>query len=139
MSTNVSQVRRCTELYNGRDLDAWLQCLAEDAEFVDLAQGVTAKGREQIRAYGQGWIDTLSDAAYTEVRLTETTDGVLNQFVAAGVQDGPFGPFPPSGKRAAFPVTNVLSFNAKGEISRLEQLYDRMDVLIQLGHVPAPG
>lgn len=89
-------------------------------------------------AYGQSWIDAMSDAAYADVRITEAGDNVTMQFNGEGVNDGPFGTFPATGKRVSFPFVNVITVNAKGEISRVEQLYDRLDVLTQLGHM-SPG
>ena len=121
----------------GRAFDRWLACFAADGTFVDLAQGVTATGRNEIMTYGQGWIDALSDAAYADVRITELGDSVTMQFNGEGVNDGPFGTFPATGKRVSFPVINVITVNAIGEINKLKQLYDRLDVLTQLGHMSA--
>ena len=126
-----------TEYYNSRDFDRWLACFAADGTLVDLAQGVTATGRNEIMAYGQSWIDAMSDAAYANVRITEAGDNVTMQFNGEGINDGPFGTFPATGKRVSFPFVNVIEVNAKGEISRVEQLYDRLDVLTQLGHMSA--
>ena len=137
MAKAADVVKVSTEYYNNRDFDRWLACFATDATVVDLAQGVTATGRDEIMAYGQGWIDTLSDAAYADVRITEAGDTVTMQFNGKGVNDGPFGTFPATGKRVSFPIVNVINVNAKGEIARLEQLYDRLDLLTQLGHMPA--
>ena len=71
------------------------------------------------------------------MRITDFADGATMQFNGQGVNDGPFGTFPATGKRVSFPVVNVITVNALGEIARLEQLYDRLDILIQLGHMPA--
>ena len=137
MGKAADVVRASTEYYNSRDFDRWLACFAADSEFVDLAQGVTATGRSEIMAYGQGWVDALSDAAYADVRITEAGDSVTMQFNGEGVNDGSFGTFPATGKGVSFPVINVITVNAKGEISKIEQLYDRLDILTQLGHMPA--
>ena len=59
------------------------------------------------------------------------------QFNGAGVNDSPFGTFPATGKRVSFPFVNVIEVNAKGEISRVEQLFDRLDMPTQLGHMSA--
>lgn len=139
MATNGTTVKAWTESYNRRDLDGWLHAFSSDAAFADLAQGVTAKGRDELLAYGQGWIAALSDAAYTNVRITDAGDSVTMQFDGAGINDGPFGAFPATGKRVSFPVVNVISFDPAGKITRVEQLYDRMDILMQLGHLPAAG
>ncbi|MFN0025560.1 MAG: hypothetical protein ACKV2O_00050 [Acidimicrobiales bacterium] len=57
--------------------------------------------------------------------------------LSQGVNDGAFGAFPATGKRVSFPVINVITVNAQGEIATLEQHYDRVDILTQLGHMPA--
>jgi hypothetical protein len=69
-----------------RRVAAWLEGFEQptDATFVDLAQGVTATGRDEIRAYGQTWIDALSDAAYADVRITDAGDTVTMQFNGEG-------------------------------------------------------
>lgn len=136
MANAADIVKASTEYYNRREFDRWLACYAADATFVDLSQGVTATDRDEIMAYGQGWVDALSDAAYADVRITEGGDGVTMQFNAQGVNDGPFGTFPATGQRVSFPVVNVITVNAQGEFAKLEQLYDRLDIMIQLGHIP---
>ena len=137
MGRNADLVRASTEYYNSRDFDRWLTCWAPDATFLDLSQGVTATGHDEIRAYGEGWINALSDAAYKNVRITEAGSTVTLQFDGEGVNDGPFGSFPATGKRVSFPVVNVISINDQGQIARVEQVYDRLDILTQLGHMPA--
>ena len=136
MGKAADVVKASTEYYNSRDFDRWLACFAADGTVVDLSQGVTATGRDEIRLYGQSWIDALSDAAYADVRITESGNNVTLQFNGEGVNDGPFGTFPATGKRVSFPIVNVISVNGDGEITKLEQLYDRLDVLTQLGHMP---
>lgn len=137
MAKAADVVKASTEYYNNRDFDRWLACFAIDAMLVDLAQGVTATGRDEIMAYGQSWIDALSDAAYANVRITEAGDTVTMQFNGEGVNDGPFGTFPATGRRLSAPFVNVIKVNAEGEIAGIEQLYDRLDILTQLGHMPA--
>ena len=138
MGKNGDLVRASTEHYNNRDFQTWLACFAPDATFVDLSQGVTASGHDELLAYGHTWITALSDACYANTRITEAGSTVILQFDGQGVNDGPFGSFPATGKRVSFPVFNVISVNDDGQIVRIEQLYDRLDILIQLGHMP-PG
>jgi steroid delta-isomerase-like uncharacterized protein len=138
MTNNSEIVRAWSDLYNSREWDKWLSMVSPDIEFIDLAQGVTAKGRDEMLAYGKGWSDAFSDAAYQEHRLRDCDGVVVFQFVGAGLNDGAFGPFPATGKRAAFPVTNVVELDGEGRIARVEQLYDRLSILTQLGHIQLP-
>jgi predicted ester cyclase len=137
MGKAAEVVKASTEYYNSRDFDRWIACFAVDGTVVDLSQGATATGHGEIMTYGQSWIDALSDAAYADVRITEAGDTVMMQFNGEGINDGPFGTFPPTGKPVSFPFMNVITVNSSGKISRLEQLYDRLDVLTQLGHMSA--
>ena len=113
-------------------------CFAPDATFVDLSQGLTASGRDKILAYGHRRITAISDACYANTRITEASGPVTLQSDGQGVNDGPFGSFPATGKRVSFPIFNVIAVNDDGQIARMEQLYDRLDILIKLGHMP-PG
>jgi steroid delta-isomerase-like uncharacterized protein len=135
MPTSVETVRAWSDHFNSRDWQSYLSLLSPDAEFVDLAQGVTAKGHDAVLAYAKGWVDAFSDGAYSEHRLRPADGAVVFQFLAVGTNDGPFGSFAASGKRVAFPGMNVIELNDKGQISRIEQLYDRLDILTQLGHI----
>jgi steroid delta-isomerase-like uncharacterized protein len=135
MATGVETVRTWSDRFNSRDWDDWLSLISPDCEFVDLAQGVIAKGYDGMLAYGKGWVDAFSDGAYTEHRLRPADGAVIFQFLAVGTNDGPFGSFPASGKRVAFPGMDVIELNDEGQISRVEQLYDRLDILTQLDHI----
>jgi hypothetical protein len=67
--------------------------VSPDVEFVDLAQGVTAKGRDEL---------AFSDAGYQDHRMREADGLVVFRFIEAGTNDGAFGPFSATGKRVAF-------------------------------------
>ena len=50
MGKAADVVKASTEYYNSRDFDRWLACCAADGTLVDLAQGVTATGRNEINS-----------------------------------------------------------------------------------------
>jgi predicted ester cyclase len=137
MGDHGATVAAWTDCYNKRDFAPWLSHCSEDVELVDLSQGVRAKGHDEVMAYGQGWINAFSDARYEDRRITEAGDVAVMQFNGVGTHDGQFGALAPTGKPVRFPVMNVITFNGQGQISRVEQLYDRLDILTQLGQVPA--
>jgi steroid delta-isomerase-like uncharacterized protein len=134
MGTNIETVKAWTERYNNRDWDNWLALFSTDVVFLDLAQDVTVKGRDELLAYGKGWSSAFSDVAYTDMRMADAGDRVLFQFIGTGTNDGAFGQLPSTGKRVSFPVVNVIEFGRDGEVTRVEQLYDRLSILTQLGH-----
>jgi steroid delta-isomerase-like uncharacterized protein len=135
MANNIETVRAWTAAYNSRDWDKWLSVFSPDVEFVDLALGVAMTGHDELLGYGKGWVAGFSDIAYTDMRMVEAGDGlVLFQFVAAGTNDGAFGALPATGKAVSVPAVNVVQFGRDRQVTGVEQLYDRLSILIQLGH-----
>ena len=125
MPTSVEPVRAWSDHFNSRDWESYLSLLSPDAEFVDLAQGVTAKGHEGLLAYAKGWVDAFSDGAYSEHRLRQTDERGGLPVPRRGHEQQTVGSFPASGKHMAFPGMNVIELNDAGQILRVEQLYDR--------------
>jgi hypothetical protein len=50
MGTGVDAVRAWSDHFNARDWDTWLALVSRSAELVDLAQGVSAKGHDEMLA-----------------------------------------------------------------------------------------
>ena len=63
-SANVQVIRQLEELFNGRDLDAYVELLDPAVEWSVSQEDPDATvhhGREAVRAYLQGWIDAFRD------------------------------------------------------------------------------
>lgn len=114
MSAHTETVKKWTELYNDRE-------------------GVTIKGKDQLLEYGKGWVAGFSDVRYANQQYVETGDGVFFRCTADGTNDGAYGPAAATGKSVSVPVTNYIEFGPNGEVTRVEQLYDRLSILSQLG------
>lgn len=59
---NVSRIERFFELFNRREIDAWLETMATDVEWdVDPEDPDTTihRGREAVRRYALGWVETM--------------------------------------------------------------------------------
>lgn len=138
-SKNEATVRAQFEAFNRGDLDAAIKAYAQDARVIDHAQGTTAKGPEEARAFFAEWRTAFSDAIASDLHIVDARDTVVVQFTAGGTNDGPFGPYPPTGRRAMVPFCNVLRFNGEGRIVSDELYYDQLSFLVQLGHAEAPG
>jgi ketosteroid isomerase-like protein len=76
---NVVKVGRLFELFNRREMDAWVEMLATDVEWhVDPQDPDTTvhRGREAVGRYGQDWVETMD--ALVEVRqVFEAGDQVV--------------------------------------------------------------
>jgi len=137
--SNVDTHRAAHEAFNRRDWDGVAASLAPDYEFVDHPRGVTTKGTAQFIDYLRGgWATAFSDAAATNARYLDAGDTTVAQFNGTGVNDGPLGPMPATGRSMNLPFCEILSYDADGKATRGELYYDQVGILVQLGHMPPP-
>jgi steroid delta-isomerase-like uncharacterized protein len=136
MSRNIETAKAEHRAFNQGDLS--FPGGAEDMVYVDHARGLTVRGKAEVAALLRGWKTAMSNAQVTDATYIDAGDTVIAQFVGRGVQDGPMGPFPPSGKAATLPYCEIMKFNARGEIQHITAYYDQLGLLAALGHVPAP-
>lgn len=136
-SRNVETFRRAHQAFVRRDFDAVVQMLSEDVTYRDPAQNETFSGREGFRKFMQGWVTAFSAAEPAEPTYLDAGDTVIAEFTARGVNDGPFGPLPATGKRIEVPMCEIMTFNEDGQIVSGRIYYDKLLMLTQLGHAQA--
>lgn len=124
--------------FNARDFDAVVKLAAEDLVYNDRARGITFRGRAGFKDHMNSWVAALSNAEVTEATYTDAGNAVVAQFVGRGLNDGPLGSLPPTGKRINLPFCEIFRFNDAGAIISGEAYYDQLSILIQLGHAKAP-
>jgi steroid delta-isomerase-like uncharacterized protein len=138
-ATHVEIFRAAHQAYNRRDFDAILNVITEDCIYQDQARGVTYCGREDFRDFLQGWATSSSDGQVSEPSYIDAGDVVVAEFHARGINDGPLGPLPATGRRMDVPMCEIMRFNDQGQIVSGGLYYDQLSMLTQLGHTPAPG
>jgi ketosteroid isomerase-like protein len=78
---NVGRIERFFELFNRREMDAWLEMMATDVKWhVDPQDPDTTvhRGREAARRYALSWVELMD----TTVQVREIFEGDDDQFVA---------------------------------------------------------
>jgi steroid delta-isomerase-like uncharacterized protein len=137
---NIDKHRQAHEAFNRRDWDGVVRDLAPDVEYTDHPRSTTTKNPQQFVEYLKGgWVTGFSDATVSNVRYTEGGDRTIAQFDGTGVNDGPLGPMPATGKTMSMPFCEVMTYDADGRIVRGELYYDQVTMLVQLGHMPPPA
>jgi steroid delta-isomerase-like uncharacterized protein len=136
--SNVDCHRRSADMFNSRDWDGFAADLAENCELVDQARGVTVKGRQQFIELEKAWVAGFSDARIAGPRFLDAGSATVMLFTGVGHNDGPFGPFPASGREASSPFCEVREYDADGKVVRAEWYYDQLSMLTQLGHLQPP-
>ncbi|MGH9632652.1 MAG: ester cyclase [Bryobacteraceae bacterium] len=137
-SRNVETCKAAHLAFNRRDFDAVLNAMAEDVTYHDRARDVTFRGRTGFREFMQEWVTAFSNCEVSEPIYIDAGDTVVSQFVGTGVNDGPLGPLPPTGKPLIFHLCESFRFNDQGQIVSGAIYYDQLSIMIQLGHAQAP-
>jgi hypothetical protein len=136
--SNIDSHRRSADMFNSRDWDGFAADLAENCELVDHARDVTVKGRQQYVELNMAWVDAFSDGRITSPRFFDAGSATVMLFTGVGHNDGPFGPFPATGREVPTPFCEVREYDADGKVVRAEWYYDQLGMLIRLGHMQPP-
>ena len=121
---------------NRRDWEAIRSRYAPDVVYTDHARGETIHGVEAVIEDYRAWTEAFSDGRIEEAVFDQAGDLSVARFIGRGTQDGPLGPFPPTGEMAETSFCDVARFNDDGQIVAEDFYYDQLSMLTQLGHIP---
>lgn len=137
--SNADTHRELHQLFNSRDFDTLVKHFTDGFRYTDHPRGVVIEGPAAFKAWLTEWTTVMSDARCTQPRYLDAGKTSVALFVGAGTNDGAMGPFPGSGKKLSFPVSEVLTYSADGEVTGGEIYYDSMTMLVQAGVVQPPS
>jgi steroid delta-isomerase-like uncharacterized protein len=126
------------EAWERRDFDAVAELVAEDVTFDDYPAGRTLTGRLEFLEWFKSWTVACTDSTVSP-KVLDAGDHAVIQGVWVGTNDGPFGPFPATGRRVEVPFAGVMRFDHQGQIAHGEAYYNQLSMLIQLGHAAPPA
>jgi len=139
-SRNVETYRAGHEAFNQRDFAAMTKDYADTIIWTDHAQGRAFRTpQEFMDDFLPGWVEAASDIRITSPTYREAGQTVVCTFTAVGTHDGPFGPFPATGKEFALPLCEMWHFDADGKIVGGDLYYDQVTLLTQLDLMPQPA
>jgi hypothetical protein len=95
--------------------------------------------RAEFRGWMAAFFDMSSDMKLVDVRYIDGGDWVIAQFRGTGTQTGPLLAFPVTNRPFSLDVCEVWHFNADGQADEGHNYSDGLGLLMQLGHLPAPG
>lgn len=130
-----------TEAFNTHDMDAFAEVLSDD--HVQLAPGgLRAEGKRDSVAFFAGWIEAFPDAHVAVHDVLFTDDAAVEEGTFTGTHNGvfhsPMGDIPPTRRAVAVEYVQVLRFR-DGAIFASSLMFDRVELLDQLGLLPAPA
>ncbi len=130
-----------TETYNAHDLDGFAEVLADDVVF-EAPGGMRGEGKAACVEFFGSWLGAFPDA-HVEVHGLHLVDDVAVEegtFTGThnGVLHGPMGDVPPTGRSVRVDYIQVLRFRDGKHVS-FNLMFDRLEMLEQLGLIPAPA
>jgi predicted ester cyclase len=134
-------MERAIAIWNARDESAWLKLFGPESE-LELPGDIRASGVEAGQLLYSLWQDAFPDNHLEPQRLIGEGDSVVLESIFVGTQSGPLNlpssPIPATNKHARVRYVVVASSNAD-RFARLAFYYDQVDILVQLGLMPAPA
>jgi len=130
-----------TETFNAHDIDGFTSVLADDVVF--RAPGpVSGEGKTACAAFFAAWFSAFPDAHVEVHRVHLDGDFAVEEGTFTGTHDGilpsPAGDIPPTGRSVAAEYIHVLRYQ-DGRHSSFNLMFDRLQMLEQLGLIPAPA
>jgi steroid delta-isomerase-like uncharacterized protein len=136
-SRNVETYRAGHAAFNQRNFEAMTKQYAENITWTDHPHGQTFRTPEQFKDdFLAGWVRASSDLQITGPRYIDAGQTVVCTFIGRGTQDGPLGPFPPTGQGFALPLCEMWHFDPDGRVVGGDLYYDQLSLLTQLGLMP---
>jgi ketosteroid isomerase-like protein len=125
---NVEVVRQIHEVWNTGDLDAWLELLNPDIDWVAAREdpdAATHRGREGVREYVQQWIDAVGFLRVEPLEYVDAGDRVVAfvRFIGQGAVSG----VPVNVEQA-----QVVTIKER-KVERVEEYFDRAEALEAAG------
>ena len=138
MAKHADAHRVAHEQWNQRDFDARVSTLVENFTYESHPDNQTVKSRDEFKAWVEGWAKALPDGKITDASYIDGGDATVAIATMHGTNDGPFGTFPPTGRRVALPFCEVMRCDQDGRVLSGELFFDMFSLLVQLGHVQPP-
>ena len=94
--------------------------------------------REGFKQFAKAFKTAFPDLTYSIDDAIESGDKVIHRVTASGTMKGEFMGMPATGKRATWNEIHIGRV-ANGRLAEHWGLVDQLNMLVQLGVVPAPG
>lgn len=134
-------VRRLNAAVNTHDLNPIGDMYAEGGEFV--WPGLPPmKGRQAVVAFYATLLGAFPDIEVKILHIVERENAAGVEYEATGTNTGrlpgPAGELPPTGRRVTMRAASIGSVDDDGRIKVQHEYFDQVELLTQLGLMPAP-
>ena len=130
-----------TDTFNAHDIDGFTSVLADDVSY-RAPGGISGQGKTACAQFFAGWFGAFPDAHVEVHALHIAGDVAVEEGTFTGTHHGvlrsPAGDIPPTGRPVAVDYVHVLHYRDGKHVS-FSLSYDRLQMIEQLGLIPAPA
>lgn len=118
---------------NAHDLPGIMATFGHGARYDDEPWGEHHEGRDAVQGYYEDLLTSLPDLRIDITHALVAEDGVALEVRISGTHLGAWRGLPATGRRVAFPLCGLFTFDAAGKLAGERIYYDRASVLRQVG------
>ena len=133
---NKQVVLGCWEVANTHNVAEFDRYYAEDVVYYGNEGEI--RGRENVKAYLQGFMTALPDLKLTVEDIFGEGDRVFSRTRLQGTNTGEFNGMPPTGKRIDVRWIMNAARVQEGKIVEEWEILDQLEVMRQLGLIETP-
>ena len=122
--------------WSSHEMEHLLPLFTDDVVYEDVTLGVVNHGKDELRAFGEGFFAAFPDVTFalTSRFATGTQGGI--EWVMRGTHRGDMPGLPATGKQVELRGASIIEF-ADGQIRRCSDYWDMATFLTQIGRMPA--
>lgn len=141
MMTIRETFEKSTTAFNAHDVGGLADLIADDAVY-RAPGGMSGAGKRACTQFFEGWLTAFPDARVAVRDLYICGDVVVEEGTFTGTHHGilqsPAGDVPPTGSKVSVDYVQTIRFH-DGKQAAFSLMYDRLQLLGQLGLSPVPG
>ena len=119
-----------------QNMEQLMSVFADDVTYVDTPLGSTFRGKEELRAFAQGFFNAFPDLKAVITSTVVSGDRAASEWRFTGTQVGDLAGMPASNKQMDLRGVSIYEFEG-GKIKRKIDYWDMATMLKQLGFMPA--
>ncbi len=132
-SARIAIVEEHIRLENAHDLEGVLRTFGDTPRYDDEPWDEHYNGQNGVRLFYRQLMGALPDLEIDVQRRHVTDDAILVEVIIRGTHLGGWRGLPATGRRVAFPLCGVYTFDADDRLAGEKIYYDRGTVFRQLG------
>jgi steroid delta-isomerase-like uncharacterized protein len=136
---NVDAANKMMAAFEKKSDADFLGGAADDIAWDDMTQPETMKGKDAGKKYFKMMTTAFPDAKVQTQNVWGVGDYVIVEATRTGTHKGALGPIAPTKKSLNMHGVDIIQFNKDGKIAKGWSYNNSVEMMTQLGLLPAPG